>query len=148
MVMIMPAYAIHLSTRCRLSISFKTEFDRPTVFRTSKAFLWALCSPVKMDISRQNLEHQKQCRLIVASEIFCSSKILFFFYLKSVPLVCIFVKDSDACLVSFFKHTWGATSWLHCLGFVIKYSKDMWGLTILQQESSNIQQRRRCVVWC
>lgn len=41
-VKIMPAYLIHWSPRCRLSISFSTELDRPTVFRTSSAFRWAL----------------------------------------------------------------------------------------------------------
>lgn len=60
-VMIMPPYAIRLSTRCRFSISFKTEFDRPTVFRTSRAFLCALCSQVQGDIvtttSRQAGRH-------------------------------------------------------------------------------------------
>lgn len=41
-VKIMPAYLIHWSTRCRLSISFSTELERPTVFRTSSAFRCAL----------------------------------------------------------------------------------------------------------
>lgn len=38
-----PVYAIHLSTRCRLSISFNTELESVVVLRTSNAFLCALC---------------------------------------------------------------------------------------------------------
>ena len=41
-VNVMPAYLIHLSPRCLLSIRFNTELDSPTVLRTSKAFRCAL----------------------------------------------------------------------------------------------------------
>lgn len=42
-VKIIPAYLIHLSTRFLFSISLITEFDIPTVLRTSNAFRWAHC---------------------------------------------------------------------------------------------------------
>ena len=41
-----PSYLIHWSPLLRLSISLKTEFDIPTVLRTSNAFLWALCTKI------------------------------------------------------------------------------------------------------
>jgi len=41
-----PAYLIHWSTRFRLSISLKTEFDIPTVLRMSNAFRCALCTNI------------------------------------------------------------------------------------------------------
>jgi len=143
MVMIIPAYAIHLSTRCRLSISFKTEFDRPTVFRTSKAFLWALCNAVKMAISRHKLlDHYEPLGLIIFSNPLSTVQLQTdalswmnnMRYLQSIPLVSVLVKDSHSCLISFFKHSWGVTSWLLCLGFVIKYSENMWRFTILRQQ--------------
>ena len=46
-VKIMPAYLIQLSTRCRLSISLNTEFESPTVLRTSSAFRCAFWTKEK-----------------------------------------------------------------------------------------------------
>lgn len=41
-VAIIPTYLIHVSTRLRLSIGLSTEFESPTVFKTSKALRCAL----------------------------------------------------------------------------------------------------------
>lgn len=50
-VKIMPAYLIDRSTRCRLSISLKTEVDIPTVLRTSNALRCALCNEIRVKIN-------------------------------------------------------------------------------------------------
>lgn len=41
-VAIIPTYLIHVSARLRLSIGLSTEFESPTVFKTSKALRCAL----------------------------------------------------------------------------------------------------------
>jgi hypothetical protein len=120
----MPPYAIRLSTRCRFSISFKTEFDRPTVFRTSRAFLCALCNQVQGDVTSTTIRQAHSFTMPTkASRVLC--KLNCFVYLQTIPLVRVLVEDGHSCLKGFVKHSRGATGRLHCLGFVVKYLKDM-----------------------